>query len=99
MHFLNNIIANQKFWYAFILFLVGNGIYISVMRMMVATYARKKNKKPLHYKLYRYYSADMVKKVTSKSEKTFYQKSNKITLVMNTVIIASAIFCIYALSK
>lgn len=99
MHFLNKIIANQLFWYAFVLFLVSNVAYITMMKMMVAGYYKRKSKKPLHFKLYRYYNPEMVKKVTSKSEKAFYLKSNRVTVLMNSIIILSAVYCIYSLSK
>jgi len=62
-------------------------IYLVVMQVNVYGYAKRHETQPLHYKFFRLYSKSLIKNAPSKSEKKFYNKTNKITYFFNSLIL------------
>ncbi|GAA4465802.1 hypothetical protein GCM10023093_18610 [Nemorincola caseinilytica] len=80
-----NLIKNDFVLLSFITFAVLYLVYMVVIKMHVAKYERKNSKPPMHYKMFRLYSKNLVNNAPSKKEKQFYIATNKITWFFNTL--------------
>lgn len=74
-------------------------MYLVVMRINMYLYTQKHDKRPLHYKIFRVYSKNLINNCPSKSEKKFYKKTNKITYFFNSSLIFVFMVVLYITLK
>ncbi len=75
-----------------IVFTFSNIAYIVIMRTHYNNYVKRKQKKPIYYKLFRVYGRFFLSKVTSRSERKFYVQCNIIGAVFGSMIILSFMY-------